>query len=91
MSTFQLLTLMAMMMPEEELIEKLESSIEQYKLIKTEDSKREFIMNLQLISLKLMNDVSGKGDLIEAMRHSQKIEKVSEIARNMIDPDESRN
>jgi hypothetical protein len=89
MSSFQLIAMMATMMPEETLIERLEEKLTNYKLAPSEDTRRECILSLQLVSMRLMNEDQGRTDISDVLKDAREMEENAKLSMKIMKPDEN--
>lgn len=76
-------TMMISMMPMEAVIEKLEESLQKYKVISNEETKKELQMDLMVLTIKLDSEGKNPMDLLkEATEMEAKKEMMDKLSGN---------
>jgi hypothetical protein len=75
----QLFVAAAKLLPEEKLIDDLSEALQNYKILKNEDTKNKLLINVLLLSTKFMTE---KKDLMETLKDFDQKKKVMEMFDN---------
>lgn len=81
-------TMMISMMPMEVVMEKLEESLQKYKVISNEETKKELVMNLMVMTIKL--DSEGKNPM-DLLKEASEMEAQKEMMDKLSGKDFNQN
>ena len=87
--SYQLLSMVASLMPENLLIQKAEEKLINYKLAPSSDTRHEVVTSLQILTMRLMNEQDGITSPLDAMKKAQEMEDTFKLTEKIMNPDEN--
>lgn len=82
---FTMMNVTSIIYEEDDLIEKLEKALTDYKANKTPKKRKVIVMYSHLLQMKIMNEENGITTVSQAFEDSEKISGIAELAKSMMD------